>query len=355
MSKAIILILLATFFLCYGCEVYEKAATQGINGWEKADKKWEEFKEHYLKSVHVQEMKTPAYKHSGESFLTVFEEVKSPLIQKFFPDHKIFRAQPAEATSQPYGAFAISKDGVITDISDGWSAQSEKDDFRNPNYVRFLQSQNITIENERDAAQLIQLTEPIDIRGSLKHYKYKAFKQDDNSWYGYRCYGGNFWLNLLGRIPFIGRSSCGIMPTKWVIVLNEEKQVVDFYHSNEFEKWEEKKIKKATLQLTKDYLINNEFRLFSDVFAAQPTAGYPVTFLADGKVVSDNIGGVTHWRIGEDNNLQLLSDKEVVLYNFVYDSGADALVAIVEDFALGKVKFFIKVMSPGEVFLFEGL
>ena len=78
--------------------------------------------------------------------------------------------------------------------------------------------------------------------------------------------------------------------------------------------------------LTEEVLVNNQFVLFSEVFAIQPSKGYPITFLKGGKVVTKNLALVTEWRIRDYNHLELLTDR-AVSYDFTYDKNKDALVA----------------------------
>lgn len=174
--------------------------------------------------MHEEESKTPAYKYDPKGFWTVFEEIKSPLINKFFPNHRIFREQLVGA--QVLGAFALGKDGTITDIDDGWSGKPSTKKFTNPKYSDFLKSQNIKINNAPDAARLIQLTELIEINWSLKGYKYTA-SREDSYWRGYGSYIGTPWTRFLEC--FLPRGSMGRIPTKWIIGVDKQNLVNEIF------------------------------------------------------------------------------------------------------------------------------
>ncbi len=77
-------------------------------------------------------------------------------------------------------------------------------------------------------------------------------------------------------------------------------------------------------KLTKEVFADKTFYLSSVVFAAGDD--FPITFLSNGDVQTKNLAFMTHWRIGPNNNLQLLTQNGKVEYDFIYDEETKALV-----------------------------
>lgn len=208
----VVLTFLATFFVYCGCNKNVEKSSAKINGWEKAEREWAAFAEQYLKKVHEEESKTPAYKYDSKGYWTVFEEIKSPLINKFFPNHRIFREQLAGA--QVLGAFALNKDGTIIDISDGWESKVIKDPVSgtdtkpayNPRYTDFVRSQNVRINRAKEAGEFNKLTEMIMFGWPVNRYKYIATKED------------GFWHGT-------SSAHCHL----WIIVEDEENKIKDIF------------------------------------------------------------------------------------------------------------------------------
>ncbi len=123
---------------------------------------------------------------------------------------------------------------------------------------------------------------------------------------------------------------------------NNEIVVYGGYSHKEFGPWIYNERKKRNPELlTKEFLINHEFALFSPVFSVQFKEGFPIKFLSNNQVITENLALVTKWRIGENNNLELLSKNKIV-YNFMYDSQSAYLIAI-QKHGGSQVKFEIKL------------
>ena len=108
-------------------EPFRAAAMEGagendiakIKGWSKAERKWKVFTEQeIIKNSH----------HKAHGYPTVFIEEKSPLVNKFFPNHRIFHEQLVGA--QKLGDFILSKDGTIIDVSHTWEVSRYDTDWR---------------------------------------------------------------------------------------------------------------------------------------------------------------------------------------------------------------------------------
>lgn len=182
-TKAFITIFL-TLALCLSGGARQACA----DNWKDADRAWKEFSKAYLSQRHKHEAQTAAGQNDPQGFRTIFKKLKSPLLRKYFPNHKFYREQLAAA--QVLGAFAVSRDGEIIDISDGWrlrkSDQAGMEDGTllfpagsyNTQFADFVRSQKIRITNKREAAEFNKLTDIIMFKWSVWGHTYAAAKKD---------------------------------------------------------------------------------------------------------------------------------------------------------------------------------
>ena len=85
-------------------------------------------------------------------------------------------------------------------------------------------------------------------------------------------------------------------------------------------------VEEKTTSLTKGLLVKGPWRLWSDSFAVQPSDGYPITFNADGTLVSENLPEVSSWHINESGNLSLRGSSGQVLHIFTHELDFGILV-----------------------------
>jgi len=122
--------------------------------WNKSDPRWKEFAQQYLEKMQQVGQGTPAAKLPGYKFDRVLVEVKSPLISKFISNYRIY--------TDKYSTFVFASDGEVIDLTKYWGGAVGDDPYyRNPQFSNFIKKQNIQINDETGAVEIIELIEDI--------------------------------------------------------------------------------------------------------------------------------------------------------------------------------------------------
>lgn len=181
--------------------------------WDTVNPEWKGVAEQHLEKMREIESKNPIASRPDYIFDREFFEIKSPYILKYLSNYHIYTTK--------YSAFAVRKDGVITQIASpalDWSAKGGEQYYTSPKYSQFISEQQIQVENEETAIGIVKLSEDI-YRFAYKlsdGWKHRATKKD------------NVWEV---HIDFIGPSDVSIvLAPVWEIVTDEQNNVLEIRH-----------------------------------------------------------------------------------------------------------------------------
>lgn len=212
-------LIILTLILSFQIYKFGYAEIQKKDDWREAEEKWRSFTEQYLKDDYEKYSKTPSFRKFG--FHQEFKEAKSDLINKFFPDYRIFRYHhtgfPVHHTMHDR-IFALNKNGAIITLREEWTSDSPLGGAVNPSYSMFIKSCNIEIADSEKAIKLIKLTKEIfyNLRED-SYYKLKAHQKD-----------GKWLISPVDSSQrFSQKPVQTMMQPFWEITLDEQKHVVE--------------------------------------------------------------------------------------------------------------------------------
>jgi hypothetical protein len=198
---------------------------KNAQAWSSAKTKWLKFIEPYLENIR-QEEKDPSRQ---------CVEVKSALISKYLPKHKIYIIDTGRSN-----LFALSITGEISDLNRGdWSTKEGEKLSRNDAFSAFFKQLKIIVSDANEALEIGKLVEEITFASS--RWKYLKSNTENFSIFEMSVfYGpGTYWLrdwkwyankeesHWIVSGNYIGPSACIEGPPEWVITVDKDNRIVE--------------------------------------------------------------------------------------------------------------------------------